>query len=142
MMKLSKLQLKLKELKILRTTRSNVVVHIFQKQKLFVIEVLKKMLLPIDWLLLMQFEMDLLLTGVQMSQKKDRRNNLLLDCMVGKHNTMNIYKELYRNGLFKKKENKSITIFISQRGYSHSYAWRYRTLVEKDGATFGFIDNC
>ena len=84
MMKLSKLQLKLKELKILRTTRSNVVVHIFQKQKLFVIEVLKKMLLPIDWLLLMQFEMDLLLTGVQMSQKKDRRNNLLLDCMVGK----------------------------------------------------------
>ena len=84
MMKLSKLQLKLKELKILRTTRSNVVVHIFQKQKLFVIEVLKKMLLPIDWLLLMQFEMDLLSTGVQMSQKKDRRNNLLLDCMVGK----------------------------------------------------------
>ena len=84
MMKLSKLQLKLKELKILRTTRSNVVVHIFQKQKRFVIEVLKKMLLPIDWLLLMQFEMDLLLTGVQMSQKKDRRNNLLLDCMVGK----------------------------------------------------------
>ena len=48
------------------------------------IEVLKKMLLPIDWLFLMQFEMDLLLTGVQMSQKKDRRNNLLLDCMVGK----------------------------------------------------------
>ena len=84
MMKLSKLQLKLKELKILRTTRSNVVVHIFQKKKLFVIEVLKKMLLLIDWLLLMQFEMDLLLTGVQMSQKKDRRNNLLLDCMVGK----------------------------------------------------------
>ena len=84
MMKLSKLQLKLKELKILRTTHSNVVVQIFQKQKLFVIEVLKKMLLPIDWLLLMQFEMDLLLTGVQMSQKKDRRNNLLLDCMVGK----------------------------------------------------------
>ena len=84
MMKLSKLQLKLKELKILRTTRSNVVVHIFQKQKLFVIEVLKKMLLPRDWLLLMQFEMDLLSTGVQMSQKKDRRNNLLLDCMVGK----------------------------------------------------------
>ena len=84
MMKLSKLQLKLKELKILRTTRSNVVVHIFQKQKLFVIEVLKKMLLSIDWLLLMQFEMDLLLTGVQMSQKKDRQNNLLLDCMVGK----------------------------------------------------------
>ena len=42
----------------------------------------------------------------------------------------------------KKKENKSIAIFISQRGYSHSYAWRYRTLVEKDGATFGFIDNC
>ena len=84
MMKLSKLQLKLKELKILRTTRSNVVVHIFQKQKLFVIEVLKKMLLPIDWLLLMQFEMDLLSFGVQMSQKKDRRNNLLLDCMVGK----------------------------------------------------------
>ena len=65
-------------------TRSNVVVQIFQKQKLFVIEVLKKMLLPRDWLLLMQFEMDLLLTGVQMSQKKDRRNNLLLDCMVGK----------------------------------------------------------
>ena len=84
MMKLSKLQLKLKELKILRTTRSNVVVQIFQKQKLFVIEVLKNMLLPRDWLLLMQFEMDLLLTGVQMSQKKDRRNNLLLDCMVGK----------------------------------------------------------
>ena len=141
MMKLSKLQLKLKELKILRTTRSNVVVHIFQKQKLFVIEVLKKMLLPIDWLLLMQFEMDLLLTGVQMSQKKDRQTTC---CLIAwsVNNTMNIYKELYRNGLFKKKENKSIAIFISQRGYSHSYAWRYRTLVEKDGATFGFIDNC
>ena len=139
MMKLSKLQLKLKELKILRTTRSNVVVHIFQKKKLFVIEVLKKMLLPIDWLLLMQFEMDLLLTGVQMSQKRtDETTCCLIAWSV--NNTMNIYKELYRNGLL--KENKSVAIFISQRGYSHSYAWRYRTLVEKDGATFGFIDNC
>ena len=89
--------MKLKELTILRTTRSNVVMHIFQKQTLFVIEVLKKMLRPRDWLiLLMQFKMDLLSTGVQMSQKKDRRNNLLLDCMVGKQYNEHLQKNVQK----------------------------------------------